>query len=181
MSLDPRKAIAAALLLAITLTGCQPIDDGKPTNPKPTASAANRNPSAGKNQGGFADYSVIVTAVDAAHPELERVSRILVCNILGLDASGLTVTLEDARTGRSGEYAITIDKNTPARLLLYGARGLAVLQVTCVMFGNPGDSILCEFLDSRGRPAPMVFLRDHGMVGKHSKSARCLGYINAAA
>ena len=182
MTVNPLRAALAALLLAVTLTGCQPIDEG-PNKPKPSVSAAgNRNVKPDKNAEVPPDYIVEITASDPRHPHLERVSRVLLCSIIGTDLNDDVVTLTNPTTGETGEYVINFERQTPKRILLYGARGLAFLHVTCTMFGKPGDSILCEFTTGEGRRlAPLIQSQEYSVISRGKTFTKCSGTINTLA
>lgn len=183
-----RLGLSMALLgiavasLCLTLGACQPIDEnpggnkGAPKNEQPNK---NENPGAPPGAPG-PDFIVHLHATDAKHPHLERVSRIVTCDILGIDANRDIVMITDARTGQTFPYRIQVTENTPKRLLLYNYARVAFIDVKCVMKGNPGDTLSCEFTTGDNlRSAPMVVEDDFGTIPKGGKFTTCSGTIIA--
>lgn len=171
--------VVLAAILVNLVAACGPDQN----TPKPGGGGGNVNSAPAKNDVPVEpDYIVTITAEDAHNPKLERVSRMLTCSIVGTDAGNDIVTVTDPLTGRSAPYSLSVARNTPTRLLLYGARGLTFLAVVCVMRGRPGDAVVCRFTLGDGRrPAPLVLDRPVGVVPRGVATAFCQGTINTLA
>jgi hypothetical protein len=161
------RILLALSTLALAACGVVP-----PTNPPaPSLPAA-----------GPPDYMVYVIASDGKDPNLERVVRVLTCDITGLDIDGHTVIITDARTKQSVEYRYSFTETTPKRILLYNYAKVFTIVVDCTIFGNSGDAIMCEFVTGDGqRPAPLLIQREFAMIAPDRDSATCYGTINTLA
>ena len=165
------------VVLVVALAGCVPADGGPPPTGQPTDVGVPLFT-------GPPDYMVLINAYDANPDALDEheLHLPLVCEIRGLDLHGRIVQITDTTTGKTGPYRLVVDnKLTPKRLLLYDYVGVSAISVTCTVFGEPGDWVMCEFVTGDGEH-PAKLLRGDVQVNEvqpDDASAVCSGTIIA--
>lgn len=140
------KKIVIPFLLILALAACDP------KNPPPPTAAGGQLP--GKPTGEY------VIELSALNKEGDAISRVFECVISGL-AAGRVVELEDAATGAKSNYTITVRDRTevagPKAIRVKDYAKVHVLDIICIMIGQPGESFFLEALQAdRLHAAPVI-------------------------
>lgn len=161
-----RRALAALVLLAVAVAGCDPVNTG-PANPAPPPPPENVNPApAGRG------FNLNLTALDASG---QAVRLQVDCTIVGY--AGNRVVMVDGKPYQN-EY---LDLHTPARLEIKDFAHVTTIEFLCTAYGEPGDEFRCRVTSVSGRPVQFVggLVIDRDIISEDDRFATCSGSINA--
>lgn len=167
-----RTAVFAAVLLALA-TGCKPANGGGSGGnggPPPAADG----PAAGSLLG--REYRVQLNGMNHRR---EKIRRSVDCLIDAKNVRGQTVFVTDARTGTTTPAKQTVRVNSQNRLRIQVWANVHTIVVECTMlFGKVGESLSCEFLDSRGGHAALAPNHsEFSIVEEEGDEPICFGVI----
>lgn len=144
------KEIAVAVTLALIPVACDTGSSGGGEDPPaPGGGQLPGNPTG--------EYVIELSALDKRG---EPINRLFECIISGL-AAGKVVEIEDEATGVKSKYTISIrdetEKAGPKAIRVKDYADVQVLDIVCIMIGQPGESFFLEALQAdRLHPAPVV-------------------------
>lgn len=170
------RRLVATFTMATLLVACGPEDgrsNGSRNNGGPPPPPAN-GPAAGEVLG--REYRVQLNGMNSAR---EKIRRSVNCLIDARNAQGQTVYVTDARTGATTPARQNVRVNSQNRLRIQVWANVHTIIVECTMlYGKVGESLSCEFLDSRGGHAALRNNHvEFGIVEEAGDEPICFGII----